>query len=69
MTAATTEIADAHHAVIVYTRSRMHRNTIDAAITERDLRADDAVLISVTDYTEDTPIGDLVGTVLDAVNE
>src|SRR3569833_2166223 len=55
--------------VIVYARSRMHRNTIDAAITKRDLRAAGAVLVSVTDYTEDTPIGDLVGTVLDAVNE
>lgn len=47
----------------------MHRNTIDAAITKRDVRAAGAVLISVTDYTADTPIGDLVGTVLDAVNE
>ncbi len=55
--------------VIVYARSRMHRNTIDAAITKRDLRAAGAVLISVTDYTEDNPMGDLVGTVLDAVNE
>lgn len=55
--------------VIVYARSRMHRNTIDAAITKRDLRAAGAVLVSVTDYTEDSPIGDLVGTVLDAVNE
>src|SRR3954470_19172837 len=55
--------------VIVYARSRMHRNSIDAAITKRDLRAAGAVLVSVTDFTEDTPIGDLVGTVLDAVNE
>lgn len=55
--------------VIVYRRSRMHRNTIDAAITKRDLRAAGAVVISVTDYIEDTPIGDLVGSVLDAVNE
>jgi site-specific DNA recombinase len=55
--------------VIVYARSRMHRNSIAAAITKRDLRNAGAVLISVTDYTEDTPVGDLVSTVLDAVNE
>jgi len=55
--------------VIVYARSRMHRNSIDAAITKRDLRKAGAVLISVTDYTEDTPVGDLVSSVLDAVNE
>ncbi len=55
--------------VIVYARSRLHRNSIDAAITKRDLRTAGAVLISVMDYTEDTAIGDLVATVLDAVNE
>ncbi len=55
--------------VIVYARSRLHRNSIDAAITKRDLRTAGAVLVSVMDYTEDTAIGDLVATVLDAVNE
>jgi site-specific DNA recombinase len=55
--------------VIVYARSRMHRNAIDAAITKRDLRAAGAVLVSVMDYTEDSAIGDLVATVLDGVNE
>ncbi len=55
--------------VIVYSRSRMHRNAIDAAITKRDLRTAGTRLISVTDYTEDSAVGDLVGTVLDAVNE
>jgi site-specific DNA recombinase len=55
--------------VIVYARSRMHRNTIDAAITKRDLRSAGAVLVSVMDYTEDSAIGDLVATVLDGVNE
>lgn len=55
--------------VIVYARSRMHRDTIDAAITKRDLRAAGVSLVSVMDYTEDTYIGDLVATVLDGVNE
>ena len=55
--------------VIVYNRARLHRNSIDAAITKKDLRAAGAVLISVMDYTEDTAVGDLVATVLDAVNE
>ena len=55
--------------VIVYARSRMHRNSIDAAITKRDLRNSGVTLISVTDYTEDSAIGDLVATVLDGVNE
>jgi site-specific DNA recombinase len=55
--------------VIVYARSRMHRNTIDAAITKRDLRAAGAQLISIMDYTEDTAVGNMVATVLDAVNQ
>ena len=55
--------------VIVYARSRLHRNSIDAAITKRDLKNAGAVLISVMDYTEDSAIGDLVATVLDGVNE
>ncbi|MET7393533.1 recombinase family protein [Dactylosporangium sp. NPDC005572] len=55
--------------VIVYARSRLHRNSIDAAITKRDLRTAGATLISVMDYTEDSAIGDLVATVLDGVNE
>lgn len=55
--------------VIVYARSRLHRNSIDAAITKRDLRLAGATLISVMDHTEDTAIGDLVATVLDGVNE
>ncbi len=55
--------------VIVYARSRLHRNSIDAAITKRDLKAAGVVLISVMDYTEDNAVGDLVATVLDAVNE
>ncbi|BCJ44604.1 recombinase [Actinoplanes ianthinogenes] len=55
--------------VLVYARSRLHRNSIDAAITKRDLRNAGATLISVMDYTEDSAIGDLVATVLDGVNE
>ena len=55
--------------VIVYARSRLHRNSIDAAITKRDLRAAGVTLISIMDYTEDSAIGDLVATVLDGVNE
>lgn len=55
--------------VVVYARSRLHRNSIDAAITKRDLRNAGAAIVSVMDYTEDTAIGDLVATVLDGVNE
>ncbi|GIM95673.1 recombinase [Paractinoplanes toevensis] len=55
--------------VIVYARSRLHRNSIDAAITKRDLRRAGVTLISIMDYTEDNAIGDLVATVLDGVNE
>jgi site-specific DNA recombinase len=55
--------------VIVYARSRLHRNSIDAVITKLDLRAVGVTLISIMDYTEDRAIGDLVATVLDGVNE
>jgi len=55
--------------VIVYARSRLHRNSVDAAITKRDLRKAGVTLISIMDYTEDSAIGDLVATVLDGVNE
>lgn len=55
--------------VLVYARSRLHRNAIDAAITKRDLREFNVTIVSITDYTEDNAIGDLVATVLDAVNE
>ncbi|GAA0532658.1 hypothetical protein GCM10010172_11810 [Paractinoplanes ferrugineus] len=55
--------------VIVYARSRLHRNSIDAAITKRDLRSAGVILISIMDYTEDSAISDLVATVLDGVNE
>jgi DNA invertase Pin-like site-specific DNA recombinase len=55
--------------VIVFSRSRLFRNSVDAAITKRELRKLGCVIISILDYTEDTPVGDLVATVLDAVNE
>jgi site-specific DNA recombinase len=55
--------------VLVYARSRLQRNSIDAAITKRDLRKASVTLISIMDYTEDSAIGDLVATVLDGVNE
>ncbi len=55
--------------VVVYARSRLHRNVEDAAITRSTLRKLGVQLISVMDYTEDSYIGDLVATVLDGVNE
>ena len=55
--------------VIVYNRSRMHRDSVDAAITKRDLRSAGVNLVSVMDYTEDSYIGDLVATIIDGVNE
>ena len=55
--------------VIVFNRARLFRNSVDAAITKRELKQLGCVIISILDYTEDTPVGDLVATVLDAVNE
>lgn len=55
--------------VIVYARSRIHRDGIDSAITKRDFRQAGVTLVSVMDYTEDTYIGDLVAHVIDGVNE
>lgn len=55
--------------LIVFARSRLFRNSIDAAITKRELKKFGTVIVSILDYTEDTPVGDLVATVLDAVNE
>ncbi len=56
-------------AIVVYARSRMHRDAADAALTRRDLKKLGVQLISIMDYTEDTYIGDLVATILDGVNE
>ncbi|MGH3661467.1 MAG: recombinase family protein [Micromonosporaceae bacterium] len=55
--------------IIVYARNRMHRNTIDSAITKRDLRTAGAQLVSVIDYTDETEMGDLVAHILDGVYE
>ncbi|GAA2170500.1 hypothetical protein GCM10010403_49230 [Glycomyces rutgersensis] len=56
-------------AIVVYARSRMHRDTTDAAITRRELRKLGVQLVSIMDYTEDSYIGDLVAAILDGVNE
>ena len=55
--------------LITYARSRLFRNSVDAAITKRELRNLGTVIISIMDYTEDNPIGDLVATILDGVND
>src|SRR6185437_12079916 len=55
--------------VIVFSRSRLFRNSVDAAIIKRELKQLGCVIISILDYTEDTPVGDLVATILDGVNE
>jgi site-specific DNA recombinase len=56
-------------AIIVYARSRMHRDTADAALTRRELKKLGVQLISIMDYTEDSYVGDLVAAILDGVNE
>ncbi len=56
-------------AIIVYARSRMHRDTADAAITRRELKKLGVQLVSIMDYTEDSYVGDLVAAILDGVNE
>jgi DNA invertase Pin-like site-specific DNA recombinase len=55
--------------VVVYARSRLHRNVEDAAITRASLRKLGVQLVSVMDYTDDSYIGDLVATIIDGVNE
>jgi site-specific DNA recombinase len=55
--------------VIVFNRARLFRNSVDAAITKRELKKLGCTVISILDYTEDTPVGDLIATVLDAFNE
>jgi site-specific DNA recombinase len=56
-------------AIIVYARSRMHRDAADAALTRRELKKLGVQLISIMDYTEDSYVGDLVAAILDGVNE
>ena len=55
--------------VIVYARSRMHRNATDALMTRRELKQLGVTMVSVRDYTDDSDVGEMVGTILDAVNE
>ncbi|WP_369807670.1 recombinase family protein [Glycomyces sp. NRRL B-16210] len=55
--------------VIVYARSRMHRNATDALLTRRELKQLGVALISIRDFTDDSDMGDMIGTILDAVNE
>jgi len=55
--------------VIVYARSRMHRNATDALLTRRELKKLGVTLVSIRDHTEDSDMGDMIGTILDAVNE
>ncbi|SDL65881.1 Site-specific DNA recombinase [Glycomyces sambucus] len=55
--------------VIVYARSRIHRNATDAGLTRRELKQLGVSLVSVRDFTDDSEVGDMVGTILDAVNE
>jgi DNA invertase Pin-like site-specific DNA recombinase len=55
--------------VIVYARSRLHRNVEDAAITRAALRKLGVQLVSCMDYTEDSYIGDLLAHIIDGVNE
>ncbi|MCM4080864.1 zinc ribbon domain-containing protein [Paractinoplanes hotanensis] len=54
--------------MIVYARTGLHCNSIDAAITKRSPQRWRHP-ISIMDYTEDSAIGDLVATVLDGVKE
>jgi site-specific DNA recombinase len=55
--------------IIVYARSRMHRNATDALLTRRELKDLGITLVSIRDYTDDSDMGDMIGTILDAVNE
>jgi site-specific DNA recombinase len=55
--------------IIVYNRSRLHRDAIDASLTKRELAELDVELISVMDYTAADPTGDLVANIIDSINE
>ena len=55
--------------VIVYARSRLHRNAADAAVTKAELKKYNCAIASVLDYTEDNLLGDLVAGILDVINE
>lgn len=55
--------------VIVYARSRLHRNAADAAVTKAELKKYGCAIASVLDYTEDNLLGDLVAGILDVINE
>jgi site-specific DNA recombinase len=55
--------------IIVYNRSRLHRDAIDASLTKRELAELGVELISVMDYTAADPTGDLVANIIDSINE
>jgi site-specific DNA recombinase len=52
----------------VFNRARLFRNEFDAAIARKELAKLGVAIVSVLDYTEASPIGDLVASVIDAVN-
>ncbi len=55
--------------VVVYELSRMNRNRIDGALVMMELRKHDVTLVSATESIDETPVGQLVHGLLDAVNE
>lgn len=54
--------------IVVYAFSRLFRNSTDAALVKRELKALGVRIVSATEYLEDNPTGDLVETILHAVN-
>jgi site-specific DNA recombinase len=55
--------------IVVYMRSRLFRDTADAAFTKKELRGLGVTILSVKDPTDDSPTGDLMAHMVDGFNE
>ncbi|GAA1663099.1 hypothetical protein GCM10009830_05570 [Glycomyces endophyticus] len=55
--------------IVVYMRSRLFRDTADAAFTKKELRGLGMTILSVKDPTDDSPTGDLMAHMVDGFNE
>ncbi|MCD0446275.1 recombinase family protein [Glycomyces sp. A-F 0318] len=55
--------------IVTYMRSRLFRDTTDAALTKQDLRDRGVAILSVKDPTDDSPTGELLAHMVDGFNE
>ena len=54
--------------IVVYNRARLFRNEFDAAIAKRELKDLGVRIISVLDYTDESPAGEMMASMLDVFN-